>query len=455
MKAKLEPPTIVLAGFAESNYPEDLIQRKFSEARELLEKNGIRILHQELFNEVMKEEEIARACERMAKESFDLLVACVIAWVPSNVVVRVVDEFSHKPILLWGLTGDMVNGKLVTPAAQAGTTALRKTMEDLGYKFKYVYEYLHQPPKVDQVTNFARAARAARLLRRSKVGMMGYRDMSLYSTMFDEISLRKKVGVEVEFFEMLEMVQKMDSVNEEEVMKIVDEIKRQWTFEKEPPDTFLEKGAKIYLALKDIIQDRGYQAISLKDVEGMRKLLNFPPAMVFMLLTDKLGVCTIPENDVLGAVTQLMVRYLTGQAAAYMEVYEFMKDRVLFGTCDYVPSEIVDGPVKATFTAFGHLGGGIINVSKVKTGKVTLCRLSNYGEKYVMHVVTGEALKPMKWEEAGWAPVAPELPSIEVKLDSPVEDFADKVLSQHYILSYGDNTGVIKDLCKLLDIEII
>ena len=48
----------------------------------------------------------------------------------------------------------------------------------------------------------------------------------------------------------------------------------------------------------------------------MKKLLGFPPAPVFMLLSDISGVCTIPENDCLGNVTQLMVKYITGQAAA-------------------------------------------------------------------------------------------------------------------------------------------
>ncbi len=50
---------------------------------------------------------------------------------------------------------------------------------------------------------------------------------------------------------------------------------------------------------------------------------------------------------------------------------------------------------------------------------------------------------------------APQLPSLEVTLDGPVDDFIEKVGSQHYFVTYGDNTGAIQDLCKLLDIEII
>lgn len=191
------------------------------------------------------------------------------------------------------------------------------------------------------------------------------------------------------------------------------------------------------------------------DVDGMKKLAKLPPSAIFMLLGDELDICTIPENDSLGSVTQLMTKYLTGQAAAYLEFYEFMEDRVLMGVPDYVPSEVVEGKVKVNPTSFGGFSEGLLNVSKVKTGRVTLCRLTSKGDKYSMHIVTGEAVAPRSWEEAGWAPPAPQLPSLEIILDTPVEDFAEKVLSQHYIISYGDNTGVLKDLCKILDIEVM
>jgi hypothetical protein len=43
-------------------------------------------------------------------------------------------------MVLWGLTGDTIDGRLVTMAAQAGTTALRDAMDGLGFRFKYVYD---------------------------------------------------------------------------------------------------------------------------------------------------------------------------------------------------------------------------------------------------------------------------------------------------------------------------
>ena len=155
-----------------------------------------------------------------------------------------------------------------------------------------------------------------------------------------------------------------------------------------------------YLAVKEICDERGYDAVSLKDVDGMKKLLGFPPAPIFMLLSDEEKLCTIQENDSLGNITQLMVKYLTGQCAFYLEFYEFFTDRVLAGVPDYVPAEVVDGKMTVMPAAFGELSEGILNVSKV-------------------------------------------------------ESFAQNVMCQHYIISYGDNTELVENLCNILGIQII
>ena len=186
----------------------------------------------------------------------------------------------------------------------------------------------------------------------------------------------------------------------------------------------------------------------------MKKLLDFPPAMVFMLLSDEMNLCTIPENDAMGAVTQLVVKHLTGQCAAYLEFYEFFENSVLMGVPDFVPAEVVEGKVKVKQAAFGNIGGGLLNISTMKTGKLTLARLSNTGNRYTMHICTGEG-KLKAWEEAGWDYPAPQLPSLDIHLDVPVDDFAQKVAGQHYIIAYGDHTGVLKDYCYLKNIEVV
>lgn len=441
-------------GFGEVNTPIDIIINKCKTAEENLKKEGFDLISVYPVTDDYEEKDIAKAVEALSNQSFDVLICCIAGWIPTHAVVKVTEHFRHIPMVLWGLCGWTEGDRLVTTADQAGTTALRKTFYDLGYNFKYVYDIVGLPSKVKTVYNWAVAAAAANKLRHARSGMAGYRDMNLYGTLYDGGSLKREIGPEIETFEMLEIQQRYEKITESEKQEVIDRCMSKWNFLKAANPDSMKKAAGYYLAVKAICDERGYEAISLKDVDGMKKLLGFPPAPIFMLLSDEAGLCTIPENDSLGNITQLMVKYLTGQCAVYLEFYEFFEDRVLAGVPDYVPAEVVDGQVTVMPAAFGELSEGILNVSKLKTGKVTMCRLTYDDGMYYMHMVTGESITPRKWEEAGWTQPAPQLPGLEILLDD-VEDFAQKVMCQHYIISYGDNTEVITNLCNMLGIEII
>jgi len=443
-------------GFGEVNSPKELIDEKCRRAAKVLEECGVELVYTAPVRDDPEDKDVNRARAELSRGEFDLLVVCIAGWIPSHAVIDVISDFAHKPMILWGLAGHQEDGRLVSTADQAGTSALREPMETLGYKFKYVYDTVDSDSHAaEKVASFVKVARAAALLKHARIGMMGYRDMNLYVTLLDQLSLRKVIGPEVEVFEMLEVANRMGAVPVKEVRQVIEELRRNSTFEKSVDDQTLEKSARMFLAVKQKIDERGYQAVSLKDVDGVKKLMQFPPGLVLMLLMDKAGVASIPENDGLGAVMQLIVRYLTGQPGAYLEIYELLRDRVLMGVPDFVPSEIVDGPVRLLPAKFGEIAEGILNVSKLKTGTITLCHLASRGDKYRMHICTGKAVTPRKWEEAGWAQPAPQLPSLEIILDGSVDEFAQKVLSEHYIIAYGDHRQELVDLCRLLGIEVI
>ncbi len=441
-------------GFGEVNTPVDIIVRKCEAAEASLKKEGMDLISVYPISDDYEEKDIKKAVAALENQSFDVLVLCIAGWIPTHAVVKVTEHFRNKPMVLWGLCGWVEGDRLVTTADQAGTSALRKTFFDLGYDFTYVYDIVGLPSRSKKVYDYAAAATAAARLRHARVGMAGYRDMNLYGTLYDGGSLKRVVGPEIETFEMLEIEQRYQALDPKDVQAVIDNYMSKWTFMKAANPESMRKAAGYYLAVKSICDERGYEAISLKDVDGMKKLLGFPPAPIFMLLADEAGLCTVPENDSLGNVTQLMVKYLTGQCAFYLEFYEFFEDRVLAGVPDYVPAEVVDGQVTVMPAAFGELSEGILNVSRVKPGTVTMCRLTYDDGEYYMHMVVGEGITPRKWEEAGWTQPAPQLPGLEILLPD-VERFADNVMCQHYIISYGDNTARMENLCDMLGIHVI
>jgi L-fucose isomerase-like protein len=256
-------------GFGEVNTPRELIERKCAEACAQLEAEHIELMTTAPVSDDREGRDVARACKELAGSDFDLLIVCVAGWIPSHAVIAIIDQFRHKPILLWGLSGWIDGDRLVTTAAQAGTTALRKPMQDMGYCFKYVVNRVGRPSPIDQIVAFGKAARAAVLLRGARIGQMGYRDMRLYGTLYDGVSLRAQIGPEVEFFEMLEMVQNIEELDPRDVATLATRVRERWAFLKSPAEGTVENSVRLYLALKKKVAERKYEAISLSDVDGV------------------------------------------------------------------------------------------------------------------------------------------------------------------------------------------
>ena len=445
---------IAFIGFGEVNTPVEVVIRKCAAAEAALKAEGLDLVSVYPVADDYEEKQIRDAVAKLAGQDFDALVLCVAGWIPTHAVVKVTEHWRHLPMVLWGLCGWYEGDRLVTTADQAGTTGLRATFAGLGYKFRYVYDIIGKKTRSADVARFCRAATAARALLHDKVGEAGYRDMNLYGTLFDGLSLKKATGVEIESFEMLEMQQRYDALSEEAKRDVVEKRIKRWHFLKPANDDAMMKAAGYYLAVKQIADERHYRSISIKDVDGMKKLCGFPPAPIFMLLSED-GYTTVPENDSLGAVTQLMMNRLTGQLAGYLEFYEFFEKSVLAGVPDFVAADMVDGDAYTVLpAAFGQLSQGILNVSKVKTGVVTMSRLTFSDGKYAMQIVLGDGKAPPKWEECGWDQPAPQLSALEIAIPS-VERFAENVACQHYIITYGDNRAAIRDLCLILGIDVV
>ena len=445
---------VAFLGFGEVNTPVDVIIRKCSAAEAALKEEGLDLVSVYPIADDYEEKDVAKAVNALKGQEFDAVVVCIAGWIPTHAVLKVTEHYRHLPMVLWGLCGWYEEDRLVTTADQAGTTGLRATFEGLGYKFKYVYDIIGKKTRSEVVADYCKAAITAKSLLTDKVGMAGYRDMNLYGTLYDGLSLKKETGVEIETFEMLEIEQRYNKLTEEVKRDVVNNRILKWNFLKPANDDAMMMAAGYYLAVKEIAEERNYKAISLKDVDGMKKLCGFPPAPIFMLLSED-GYTTVPENDSLGAVTQLMMKGLTGQLAGYLEFYEFFENSVLAGVPDFVAADMVDGDTYTVIpAAFGALNQGILNVSKVKTGVVTMSRLTYMNGKYVMQMLLGNGKTPPKWEECGWDQPAPQLSALEIEIPC-VERFADNVACQHYIITYGDNRAKIRNLCNILGIEVV
>lgn len=385
----------------------------------------------------------------------DLIVCVFVSWHITGTVMQVLREYQDVPVLVLsasGLTDE--TGKLHAPAAPAGITALLPYLRELGILHKSLFQKPGEPLPLADIAAFANVARTRRVFRHSRIGLIGYADMGLYSCTYDRSVVSAQLGIDVEDYFSYEIGQQMASVPEERIDETLSWIREKVTFENSVPEQTLEKAARLYCAMKDKAAVRNLAGISIKCVHGVTKHMGINPCMAQSLLASP-DLSVICECDAYGLITNVLLSQLTGQDATFLEHYEFYEDAILIGTCGYLPFGLAEEPLTVRGANLGDYFVGLGNTSRMRPGLMTYARLYRDANGFAMFVGKGTAQSPQKWTELGWQEPSPDFPSVLLKLEMPVYEYVDKVPGQHIILTHGDWTADLAEWCRLAGVRLV
>ena len=396
--------------------------------------------------------EPGRAIGELRHGEWDFLIANVLNWVEVRGVMRVLLEFRDKPIVLYSFGGYTEGDTLICPAAGAGTTALRFPMERMGFRFKYLFNAPDAPMDVEGIRAFGMAARAARLLRTTRLGMIGFNDMGLFTTDFSTVRLRDRIGPEVESIDLLQVERRMDALGAASVAEETRRVTAEWEYplDKPRPET-IDRAIRLYMATVELCREKGFSGFSYKCVDGVDSNLGISHAVPSSLVATA-GYPYVDENDVGNLVAELMLKHVAGQQVMFLEHYDHHPEWILLGEDGYIPDQFIEGKPQIKVVTSVALGG-LAHCSRLKRGRMTLACLAEDNEGYRMHIVTGDGRTPPRWVEMG-VPL-PSWPSVKFFPDVPVRRILDHVQSQHFAMTYGTHVEALTDLCRLLGIRAV
>lgn len=420
-----------------------------ADAEKQLASAGIELIRTDPLISLGQEE---RAIRELRAAPWDFLIVNVINWIDPRAASRLLYEFRNEPIVLYSKGGTTEGDTLISPAAGAGSTALRFPMERWGIKFKYLFNGPDQPMDVAGILRFGRAAQVMKKLRSARVGILGFNDMGLYTTGFNVTSLRGKTGVEVESFDMLQLERKMDGLDEKQVDAEVASVTANWEYPNgKPKEAAIRRAIKMYMATIEICKEKKFNAVSYKVVEGVPAFMNMVHSVPAALVASA-GYPYVDEDDAGNLVAELMLKWLSGETATFLEHYEHAPEWILLAVDGFIPLQLTVGnpQVKPISTV---LLDGVVFCSKMRTGRMTLACLSEDNEGYRMHIATGEGRTPPQWVEMG-VPL-PSWPSVKFYPDASIRNILDHVQSQHFAAIFGDYAEELVELCHLLDIKVV
>jgi len=441
------------APLASSMYPRGRLDEIAARAEAELRAAGLELVSTD---PVTCPDDAGRAVAELTAAEWDLLILDVINWIDVRAAGQVALAFRHRPMVLYSYGGRTEDDLLVSPAAGAGSTGLRYPLERFGIRLAYLFNPPDSPMDTAGVLSMARAARAVRELRSTRLGMAGAHDMGLYTTPFDVTRLRGRIGPELESVDLLQLLRTADELDPAVVDAEAVRLAASWD---EPlgeiPAEVLRRAVQLAHATLRICAERRFDGFSYKSVEGVSLELGTTHNLASSLVASA-GVPYIDENDMLNLTAQLMLRSLAGSTPSFLEHYEHHPEWILLGVDGYVPDDWIEGrpQVKPVSSVATGEPVGVAQCSRMRPGRLTLACLAEVdtANGYRMHLVTGEGLAPPPWVELG---IPGPLPSLRFVPDGDVRSILDHVQSQHFAAVHGDHAADLERLCMLLDIPVV
>jgi len=216
--------------------------------------------------------------------------------------------------------------------------------------------------------------------------------------------------------------------------------------------------ARYYRAYKEFAEENNYDALA---ISCWPQIKGETLACSIIGKLNQNGIPAACEGDLPGAVSMLMLHYLTGKPGTLMDMCAFDEEdeTVLMWHCGPSPEYYADdGGLKTTCSYQPNLAGetlryGLINKMRFKPGPVTFMRLT--GEWDTLFLLDGKSVDYAKDSadgSGGW------IGSLRLNRSSiGVLDFANTVLVQgfqhHYPMMEGDLTEELMELSAWLGLK--
>ncbi len=402
------------------------------------------------------EKEAIAELERFEDDRPDLVVAHFLTFALGTIVPMFAQRLK-APVLLWSLPEPDPNGGRL----QSNSFCAANMNSHFLYRMHVPYLHLHAgtgtPEAEAGLSRALRVVRTIDALARLRIGMIGGRVPGFYTSSYDEMLLRTKLGPEIKCITEHEVIETARHLTPEELAHALEVIHGDARcHENDAPNREqLEKSAALFGAIAKL------KAKFLVNAFAIRCWPEFISSELYgIAICSTIGhltnheILTACEGDAYGAVMMRMLRELSGEPPFFCDLIRMEGDYGVAWHCGAAPVRICrNGCAPKLCHSATVEGGGVKGVTcefPLKPGRVTVARLGEKrdGDGFRMLIAPGEGLETDLFVRGN---------PLKIKFDAGCDKLRETVIGQgwehHYALGYGDLAPELLDLCRMLDIE--
>ena len=357
------------------------------------------------------------------------------------------------PIVLWGVPEPTLHGPKLKSNSFCGINMNAHTLMRLGRKYDYIFCGPDEAPAALEPS--FRVIDCLRRLRRARLGLVGYRVPGFYTSTFDEMGLRRLLGVEVHHVttaELFDVARAVDpEIRQAEARSI-----RAGAASCTVSDDELDKAGGLMAAFRSIAAKNRLTGFAVKCWPEFTAHYGIMPCSTISRLNDE-GLLTACEGDIYGTVTMLMAHYLSGRKAMFADfiAIDDQRNEGLAWHCGSAATclRAADVPLRLAKHATAEGGGqrGLsLDFPIEGKGPVTMVRLGVGPRGLRLFFVGGQGVVPQVDLPGNcWA----------VRFDTPVRRLVDVIIGQglehHTALVHADIRDDLRRVARWLDLETL
>ncbi|MBR2373909.1 MAG: hypothetical protein IKA87_06725 [Lentisphaeria bacterium] len=404
------------------------------------------------------EDRAIKELEFFEQEKPDMIVAHFLTFA-LGVVVPMFAQRLKVPVVLWSMKEpDPCGGRL-----QNNSFCAANMNSHFMYRMHVPYFHVHadagSAEAEKQLNKAVRVSQTMTVLNRMRIGIVGGRVPGFYTSSWDEMLLRTKIGPEIKIITEHEVIETAKNLSAAELDSAMQTILSDASVHPTdgPKGNQLQKSAALFGAIKkmkdkflvDTFAMRCWPEFILDDLYGIA----ICSTIGHLTNHDILTAC---EGDAYGAVMMRIEQELTGEKPFFCDMIVMEGEYGVAWHCGAAPCKLCKPGFQPQLCCSATVEGGgvkgVTNEFPLKPGRVTLARLGEKrdGDGFRMLIATGEAIDTDLFVRGN---------PLKIKFDAGCDKLRETVIGQgwehHYALCYGDLLPELLDLCRCMDIEAV
>ena len=385
----------------------------------------------------------------LAAADIDMILMLQSTFADSTMILQLARAID-APLLMWALPEERVGGRLRINSF-CGVNLAAHGLTRAGLRYETIYAAVNEEAALQKLHNFAISARVKKRLAGTRIGRLGEHPDGFDTCRVNHEALKAQFGLEVAQFDLDSFFARARQAESARVDALATDLgdRLDGFAEMEREATRGTLGA--YVALDELVNEEKLSGMAVRCWPEFFTDLGCSACGAMSLLSNALTPSSC-EADVNGTITQLILQWISGEAAFGSDIVAFDADaeEAVLWHCGLAPLSMADPDLVPEATIHSNRQKPLLMQFPLKPGRVTVARLSEATGEFRLVIGGGEMLK---------APPAFTGTSGTIRFDSGAAAVMDTILREglehHISLTYGDHQDALESLALMLDLPVL